>query len=113
MIDDVDAIVGIPASGGRATGPVRVLHSIDDFERIQIGDVLVAPMTAPAWTPLFDRLAAIVTNTGGVAAHASIVAREYGLPAVVGTTDATRRLRDGEMVEVDGSAGIVRRLVSD
>jgi rifampicin phosphotransferase len=108
--DASHAIVGIPASGGRASGPVRVLHSIDDFERVRTGDVLVAPMTAPAWTPLFDRLAAIVTDTGGVAAHASIVAREYGLPAVVGTADATRRLRDGDMVEVDGSAGVVRRL---
>jgi phosphohistidine swiveling domain-containing protein len=108
--DAPDAIVGIPASGGRASGPVRVLHSIDEFDRVQMGDVLVAPMTAPAWTPLFDRLAAIVTDTGGVAAHASIVAREYGLPAVVGTADATRRLRDGDMVEVDGSAGVVRRL---
>jgi phosphohistidine swiveling domain-containing protein len=107
---DADTIVGIPASGGRASGPVRILHSIDEFERVRTGDVLVAPMTAPAWTPLFDRLAAIVTDTGGVAAHASIVAREYGLPAVVGTADATRRLRDGDMVEVDGSAGLVRRL---
>jgi pyruvate,water dikinase len=111
--DAPDAIVGVPASGGRASGPVRVLHSIDEYDRVQIGDVLVAPMTAPAWTPLFDRLAAIVTDTGGVAAHASIVAREYGLPAVVGTADATRRLRDGDMVEVDGSAGLVRRLGID
>ena len=103
-------IVGIPASGGRASGPARVVHSIAESERVQPGDVLVAPMTAPAWTPLFDRVAAIVTDTGGVAAHASIVAREYGLPAVVGTTDATGRLRDGELVEVDGSAGVVRRL---
>ncbi len=106
----IDDIVGIPASGGRASGPARVVHSIAEFHRVQPGDVLVAPMTAPAWTPLFDRLAAIVTDTGGVAAHASIVAREYGLPAVVGTTDATGRLRDGELVEVDGSAGVVRRL---
>jgi phosphohistidine swiveling domain-containing protein len=106
----IDDIVGIPASGGRASGPVRVVHSIDDFDRVQSGDVLVAPLTAPAWTPLFDRVAAIVTDTGGVAAHASIVAREYGLPAVVGTADATRRLRDGEFVEVDGSAGVVRRV---
>jgi phosphohistidine swiveling domain-containing protein len=105
-------IVGIPASGGRASGPVRVVHSLEEFAAVQAGDVLVAPMTAPAWTPLFDRVVAIVTDTGGAAAHASIVAREYGLPAVVGTTDATRRLRDGEIVEVDGSAGLVRRLDS-
>ena len=108
----VDDIVGIPASGGQATGPARIVHSLAESERVQSGDVLVAPMTAPAWTPLFDRLAAIVTDTGGVAAHASITAREYGLPAVVGTTDATARLRDGEIVEVDGSAGVVRRVGS-
>jgi phosphohistidine swiveling domain-containing protein len=107
------AIVGIPASAGRASGPVRVVHSVEEFDSVQAGDVLVAPMTAPAWTPLFDRVVAIVTDTGGAAAHASIVAREYGLPAVVGTGDATRLLRDGEIVEVDGSAGLVRRLDAD
>jgi pyruvate,water dikinase len=106
---DVAVVVGIPASGGRASGPVRVIRSIDDADRLRPGDVLVAPMTAPAWTPLFDRAVAIVTDTGGAASHASIVAREYGLPAIVGTGDATRRLRDGEIVEVDGSVGIVRR----
>jgi pyruvate,water dikinase len=105
-------IVGIPASAGCASGPVRIVHSSDAFDTVQPGDVLVAPMTAPAWTPLFGRVVAIVTDTGGAAAHASIVAREYGLPAVVGTADATRRLRDGDLVEVDGSAGIVRRVTS-
>jgi pyruvate,water dikinase len=105
-----DDIVGVPASPGRASGPVRVVRSADDFDRVQTGDVLVAPITAPAWTPLFGRVTAIVTDTGSVAAHASIVAREYGLPAVVGTADSTARLRDGDLVEVDGSAGLVRRL---
>lgn len=105
-----DDIVGVPASPGRASGPVRVVRSADDFDRVQTGDVLVAPITAPAWTPLFGRVIAIVTDTGSVAAHASIVAREYGLPAVVGTADATARLCDGDLVEVDGSAGLVRRL---
>lgn len=105
-----DAIVGIPASPGRATGPVRVVRTVDDFDGVQPGDVLVCPLTAPAWTVLFGRVAAIVTDTGGVAAHASIVAREYGLPAVVGTGDGTSRLRDGDVVEVDGSSGTVRRV---
>jgi len=103
-----DAIVGIPASPGRATGPVRVVRTLDELDRVQPGDILVCPLTAPAWTPLFSRVAAIVTDTGGVAAHASVVAREYGLPAVVGTGDATSRLRDGDVVEFDGSAGTVR-----
>jgi pyruvate,water dikinase len=69
--------------------------------------VLVAQATAPAWTPLFDRAAAVVTDGGTLAAHASLVAREYGIPAVVGTGDATRRLRTGQVVTVDGSAGTV------
>ena len=101
------AIVGQPASPGRATGPVRVVRDIADFDRFQQGDVLVAQATAPAWTPLFGRAAAVVTDGGTLAAHASLVAREYGIPAVVGTTDATTRLRDGQEVVVDGSAGTV------
>jgi pyruvate,water dikinase len=107
-----DAIIGLPASAGTATGPVRIVRSIDAFADVRAGDVLVAPVTAPAWTPLFDRVAAIVTDTGGAASHASIVAREYGIPAVVATVDATRRLHDGQIVEVDGSTGIVRTLPS-
>ena len=103
--------VGIPASPGRATGPARIVRGLDDFDRVQPGDVLVAPLTAPAWTPLFDLIVAIVTDTGGVAAHASIVAREYGLPAVVGTGDATARFQEGEVLEVDGSTGVVRRIL--
>jgi rifampicin phosphotransferase len=102
-------IIGIPASPGRATGPARVVRSLDGAARVKSGDVLVCPLTAPAWTSLFGRIAAIVTDNGGVSAHASIVAREYGIPAVVGTRDATVRLRDGMFVEVDGSAGTVRR----
>ena len=105
-------IVGIPASPGRATGPARIVRGPDEVGRVLRGDILVCPLTAPAWTPLFGRIAAIVTDTGGVSAHASIVAREYGIPAVVGTRDATVRLRDGGFVEVDGSAGTVRRVAA-
>lgn len=103
---------GIPASPGRATGPARIVHGLEDFDRVEPGDVLVAPVTAPAWTPLFERVAAVVTDTGGVAAHASIVAREYGLPAVVGVGNATATFRDGELLEVDGSAGVVRKVAA-
>jgi pyruvate,water dikinase len=99
---------GIAASPGRVTGPVRVIRSASEFDRLQPGDVLVAPITTPAWTPLFATAAAVVTDTGGVASHSSIVAREYGIPAVVGTGDATRRLRDGQIVTVDGAAGLVQ-----
>jgi len=101
------AIVGQPASPGRASGPVRVVRGPEEFDRFEVGEVLVAQVTAPAWTPLFGRAAAVVTDGGSLAAHASLVAREYGIPAVVATGDATRRLRDGQHVVVDGSAGFV------
>jgi phosphohistidine swiveling domain-containing protein len=101
------AIVGQPASPGRAAGPVRIVHGPGDFDRFQPGEVLVARATAPAWTPLFARAVAVVTDGGTLAAHASLVAREYGIPAVVATGDATTRLRDGQQVTVDGGAGTV------
>lgn len=100
-------IVGHPASAGRATGPVRIVHSTQDFPEFRAGDVLVAKATAPAWTPLFARAAAVVTDGGTLAAHAPLVAREYAIPAVVGTGDATMRLRPGQLVTVDGTAGTV------
>lgn len=104
-----DAVLrGIAASPGRVTGPARVIRAAEEFHRLQPGDVLVAPITTPAWTPLFAKAAAVVTDTGGVGSHSSIVAREYGIPAVVGTGDATRRLHDGDLVTVDGAAGLVR-----
>jgi pyruvate,water dikinase len=102
-----DVLVGQGASPGRATGRVRIVNSVEDFDAFEPGEVLVARATAPAWTPLFERAAAVVTDGGTLAAHASLVAREYGIPAVVGTGDATRRLRTGQMVTVDGSAGTV------
>ncbi len=101
-------VSGTPASAGRATGVVRVIRGPDDFHEFQPGEILVAPMTAPAWTPLFGRAAAVVTDVGSAAAHASIIAREYGIPAVVGCGDATARLRTGVRVTVDGSTGNVQ-----
>jgi len=100
-------VTGSPASAGRATGAVRVILGPDEFESLQPGEILVAPLTAPAWTPLFTRAAAVVTDVGSPASHASIIAREYGIPAVVGTGDATARLRTGMRVTVDGSTGNV------
>lgn len=100
-------VSGVPASPGVATGPVRVVRGPHDFESLQRGEVLVAPLTAPAWTPLFGRAAAVVTDVGSAAAHASIIAREYGIPAVVGCGDATSRLRTGMRVTVDGTTGNV------
>ena len=100
-------LTGQPASPGRATGAVRVVRGPADFPRLTPGEVLVARTTAPAWTPLFAHAAAVVTDGGTLAAHASLVAREYGIPAVVATGDATVRLHDGQTVTVDGSAGVV------
>jgi pyruvate,water dikinase len=100
-------LVGEPASPGRASGAVRIVRGPEDFRGFRDGEVLVARLTAPAWTPLFARAAAVVTDGGTLAAHASLVAREYGIPAVVGAGEATRRLRDGQAVTVDGGAGTV------
>jgi phosphohistidine swiveling domain-containing protein len=102
------AIIGQPASPGRATGPVRIVRRQEDFDAFQAGEVLVAQATTPAWTPLFARAVAVVTDGGTLAAHASLVAREYGIPAVVGTGDATGRLHDGQVVTVDGGAGTIQ-----
>jgi pyruvate,water dikinase len=101
------AVRGAPVSPGRAVGRARIIRGERDFWRLQQGEVLVAPYTNPTWTPLFALAAAVVVDAGGVASHAAIVAREYGLPAVMGAGDATARLRDGQRVLVDGDAGRV------
>jgi phosphohistidine swiveling domain-containing protein len=98
---------GMPASAGRATGVARVLLDLADADRLAPGEILVTYATTPAWTPLFARAAAVATDGGSIAAHASLVAREYGIPAVVALGDATQRIRDGQTITVDGSAGLV------
>ena len=98
---------GLGGAPGSAAGPVRVLASLADAGRLGDGDVLVTHMTAPDWVPLMRRAAAIVTDSGGMTCHAAIVSRELGIPAVVGTGEATRRLRDGELVTVDATHGVV------
>ncbi|GAA5082673.1 pyruvate,water dikinase [Thermocatellispora tengchongensis] len=100
-------LTGTPGAGGTATGPARVIRGPAEFGRLAPGDVLVCPYTNPAWTPLFQRAAAVVADTGGVASHAAIVAREYGLPAVMGTVRGTSVLADGRVVTVDGTRGTV------
>lgn len=98
---------GVPASAGSVTGTARVLFGPEDFERMQAGDILVAVTTTPAWTPLFTMASAVVTDIGGPLSHSSIVAREYGIPAVLATGSATRVIQDGQIITVDGSAGVV------
>lgn len=100
-------VQGSPASGGVATGRVRVIRDSADFGTLRNGEILVCPYTNPSWTPLFSRAAAVVVDSGGVASHAAIVAREYGLPAVMGTGTATSVLSTGQLVVVDGNTGRV------
>jgi pyruvate,water dikinase len=100
---------GTPASPGVAAGTARIIRDMSDFGRLAPGDVLVAPVTNPSWTPLFQRAAAVVVDAGGAASHAAIVAREYGLPAVMGTGEGTRKLADGDWIRVDGTRGLVFR----
>jgi phosphoenolpyruvate synthase/pyruvate phosphate dikinase len=87
-----------------------VIHSPADFSRMEPGTILVCPTTTPAWTPLFSQARGLVTDVGGVLAHGSIVAREYDIPAVLGTGVATQRIRSGQRIRVDGDAGTVTLL---
>jgi pyruvate,water dikinase len=98
---------GLPAAPGVASGTVRVLTSPEDGSRLLDGEVLVAPMTNPDWLPTIRRAAGLVTDTGGMTCHAAIVARELGIPCIVGTRSATKDLRDGTIVTVDGGHGRV------
>jgi rifampicin phosphotransferase len=100
-------VTGVPASGGRVTGPVRVIREPAEFGSLRSGDVLVCPYTNPTWTSLFQRAAAVVVDSGGIGSHAAIVAREYGIPAVMGTGSGTSVLADGQQVTVDGDTGRV------
>lgn len=100
-------VAGTPASRGQASGPVRVIRGPAEFGQLRSGEILVCPYTNPSWTPLFQRAAAVVVDTGGIGSHAAIVAREYGIPAVMGTGSGTSALADGQRVLVDGTAGVV------
>jgi rifampicin phosphotransferase len=105
--DDSHVIKGFGCSRGKVTATARVLLGPQDFNQMRQGDVLISPITTPAWTPLFALASAIVTDIGGPLSHSSIVAREYGIPAVLGTGVATRRIRSGQTITVDGGAGTV------
>ncbi len=105
-----DVIEGVGASSGHVTARARVLRGPEDFGEMEPGEVLVAGITTPAWTPLFAKASAVVTDIGGPLSHGSIVAREYGIPAVLGTGVATRSIISGNTVRVDGDAGTVALL---
>jgi len=104
---DPNELRGFGASPGLVEGEARVIHSVDEISRLKDGDILVCAVTAPSWAPIFGKIKAAVSDIGGTMSHAAIVAREYGLPAVVGTGDGTKRIVDGQRIRVDGSTGRV------
>ncbi len=105
---DGPVVEGIAASGGRYTGPARVVRHEGELAKVQPGDILVCPATSPAWSPVFPSIGALVTDTGGILSHAAIIAREFYIPAVVATGNTTDLFTDGQMITVDGDAGQVR-----
>ena len=111
--DEANTVKGLSGSAGVVRGTAKVLHSLDDASKLQPGDVLVTAFTEPPWTPLFATAAAVVTDNGGVLSHTAVVAREYRIPAVVGTNNATSTFKDGQLIEVDGNTGIVRVVVEE
>jgi pyruvate,water dikinase len=104
---DGRAIKGVPGSSGRYAGVVRVVHDESEFDKIRAGDILVCPTTSPVWSVVFPSIGALVTDIGGALSHAAIIAREYGIPAVLATGGATGMLTDGMLVTVDGDTGVV------
>ena len=107
--DDKDSkeLKGFAACHGVVEGPARVVKSVEEIHRLQQGDILVCQVTNPTWAPIFQKIVAAVSDIGGSMSHMAIVAREYGLPAVVGTGTATQRIKDGQRIRVDGGRGIV------
>ena len=113
---DAKLLTGIPVSPGIVTGPARVILRADEHEQVLPGEILIAPFTDPAWSPYFITAAGLVVEQGGILSHGSIVAREYGLPAVTNVASATRVIRTGDLVQVDGNRGrvsVLRRLAED
>jgi len=104
---DSNEVHGFAASGGVVEGPARIVKSVKEIARLQQGDILVCQITNPTWAPIFQTIVAAVSDIGGSMSHAAIVAREYGLPAVVGTGNATSRIKDGQRIRVDGGRGVV------
>jgi pyruvate,water dikinase len=106
-VEDEAVVAGAAASSGRYTRTVRVVMGEHDFVKIRVGDVVVCPVTSPAWSVMFPSMGALVTDGGGILSHPAIIAREYRIPAVVGTGNATQTFKDGQRVTVDGDHGTV------
>jgi len=105
-----ERLEGFPGAPGIVEGPARVVMDYQDFQKVQAGEILVCPYTGTAWTPLFVKIAGVVTDTGGMLTHAAIAAREYNIPAVVGTWNATNSINDGDVIKIDGNIGVVEVL---
>jgi pyruvate,water dikinase len=105
--EDVNELVGFPSSAGVVEGTVRVIRRLEQLAELQEGEILACPTTSPSWAPVFNKIKATITDIGGIASHAAIVCREYGVPSVTGTGYATSKLKSGDKVRVDGDRGIV------
>ena len=107
---DEKRITGIAASPGTIEGLARVVRTVEEFDEVREGDILVCQMTNPAWVVLFTKIAGLVTDTGGLTSHPAVLSREFGIPAVIGTSIATHRIATGDRLRLDGSAGVVEIL---
>src|ERR687896_453199 len=110
---DGNELSGAPASPGEVEGPARVVRGLGDLDTIRPGEILVCTVTSPAWAPIFSKIAATVTDIGGIMSHAAIVSPEDGLPAAVGTGTATSRISTGQLLRVDGTTGVVTIMDGD
>ena len=111
--DDATRIEGIAGSPGTVEGTARVVMTTDEFDQVRDGDILVCQMTNPAWVVLFTKIAGLVTDTGGTTSHPAVLSREFGIPAVIGTSIATKRIATGDKIRVDGTNGVVEILASE
>jgi pyruvate,water dikinase len=111
--ENADELTGLAASPGVVEGPARVVLELEQFDEVKDGDVLVCRMTNPAWVVLFTKIVGLVTDAGGTVSHPAVVSREFGIPAVVGTSEATRRIKTGDRLRVNGAVGVVEILSSD
>jgi pyruvate,water dikinase len=108
-----DQIAGIAASPGVYQGTAKVVLSVDEFDKVNKGDILVCQMTNPAWVTLFTKISALVTDAGGTVSHPAVLAREFGIPAVIGSSVATQKIKTGDLLRVNGSTGVVEILADD
>ena len=107
---EIESLRGTGASPGVVRGTARLVHGADEFGRIMHGDIIICPASNPSWVPVFAIAGGLVTDRGGVLSHAAVVAREFGLPGVVGVRGVMQTIVDGQQVEIDGTSGVVRLL---